>query len=305
MFKNRLFDLVFESMFPIAGYYTPLDSIPDVTVHYGNVNPCPLLHTTSGLNYLIENNRCILSWPNTVAFQIEDGCRIIVQPLEDISETELSPPLLGLVSAILLMQRGIFTLHGSAIVINDNALIFMGEKGQGKSTLISHMLEKEGITLLSDDLAAIDIKQTGNFVRPSFPSVKLWPDSVCHLNEDLNKLPRINPDVEKRLLSMPDKFHPHVTPISSIFLLNIDDDLSIRKLSFQESCIALFSNAFGIFFAEKMSTATIASLLNKCGKLAKTTPVYLLARPHDFSRMTETIDIILSLQHSEKDIIVT
>ncbi|MDO9069796.1 MAG: hypothetical protein Q7W05_15260 [Deltaproteobacteria bacterium] len=294
MFKNRLYDLVFESMIPLPGYYSSLDSPPDVTVRYGNVVPCPLLQTSSGLNYLFEKNRCILSWSDTAAFQIDDGSQITVQPFGGTSETVLSLPLVGPVSSILLMKRGVLTLHGSAVAVNDNALLFIGNKGQGKSTLASHLLDNAGATLLTDDLAAIDIKQTGNFIRPGFPALKLWPDSLCHLNEDINQHPRITPDIEKRQLSLTNRFHPHVTRISAIFLLNIDDDLSIRRLSFQESCMALFSNTFGCFFAERTSTAAVTFIFNQCGQLAKTTPVYLLTRPHNFSRLPETISTILN-----------
>jgi hypothetical protein len=293
MFKNQLFDLVFESMIPLAGYNPACDLPPDVTVRYGDVIPCPLLQTDFGLSYLVEANRCILSWPDTDAYQIDDGCRITVQPFFNTPESEIILSLLGLVSALLLMQRGIFSLHGSAVVVNNKAFIFIGEKGQGKSTMASQMVAA-GATLLTDDLAAIDIKDTGNFVRPGFPDIKLWPDSLLHLDENPNHHPRIIPEVEKRNLSLPNRFHPHVTQIASIFLLNIGDDLSLQRLNFQESFLALTSNASCRHFTEKIPTPITTTRFQQCAQLAKTTPIYSLTRPHDFTRIPEIISLLLS-----------
>lgn len=293
MFKNRLFDLVFESMIPIAGYNPTCNLPPDVTVHYGDVIPCPLLPTDFGPNYLVEVNRCILSWPETDAYQIDDGCRITVQPFFNTPESELTLSLLGLVSALLLMQRGIFSLHGSAVVVNNKAFIFIGEKGQGKSTMASQMVAA-GATLLTDDLAAIDIKGTGNFVRPGVPNIKLWPDSLFHLDENPDHHPRISADIEKRNLSLPHRFHPHVTQIAAIYLLNIGDALSLQRLNFQESFLALTSNASCRHFTEKVPTPITINRFQQCAQLAKTTPIYSLSRPHDFSRIPETISLLFN-----------
>ncbi len=294
MFKNQLFDLVFESMIPMSGY-NPDPNLPsDVTVRYGDVIPCPLLPTDFGLNYLIEANRCILSWPDMATFQVDDGCRIIVQPFFNAPESEIALSLIGLVSVLLLMQRGLFSLHGSAVVVNNKAFIFIGEKGQGKSTMASQMVAA-GAMLLTDDLTAIDIKDTGNFVRPGFPNIKLWPDSLVHLDEDPDRHPRIIADMAKRNLSLSHKFYPHVTEISAIFLLNIGNDLSLQRLNFQESFLALTSNAPCRHFTEKVPTPITTNRFQQCAQLAKSTPIYSLTRPHDFSRIPETIDILLNL----------
>ncbi|NBC85561.1 MAG: hypothetical protein GVY25_05150, partial [Bacteroidetes bacterium] len=49
----------------------------------------------------------------------------------DVAEGTLRAPLLGVVLGTLLHQRGLHTLHASAVVVDGGAVAFVGEKGAG------------------------------------------------------------------------------------------------------------------------------------------------------------------------------
>jgi hypothetical protein len=70
--------------------------------------------------------------------------------------TELLPILLaGTVGAFLLTLRGHLVLHASAVAVGDVALAFVGQSGQGKSTMAALMCV-DGAELLTDDVLTVD-----------------------------------------------------------------------------------------------------------------------------------------------------
>jgi hypothetical protein len=69
---------------------------------------------------------------------------------------ELLPILLaGTVTAALLTMRGRTVLHASAVSFHDSATAFMGQSGQGKSTLAALMCSR-GARLVADDVLTVD-----------------------------------------------------------------------------------------------------------------------------------------------------
>ncbi|MCA9314678.1 MAG: hypothetical protein KDB73_04235 [Planctomycetes bacterium] len=69
---------------------------------------------------------------------------------------ELLPILLaGTVASFLLALRGSTVLHASAVLIGERVLAFVGDSGQGKTTLAAVMCSA-GATLVADDVLVVD-----------------------------------------------------------------------------------------------------------------------------------------------------
>jgi len=81
--------------------------------------------------------------------------------------------LFGLVMSFILQNRGIFTLHASAIDCGGQAIAFLGSNGYGKSTL-AFFFANHGHALITDDVLPIVEKHNMLLARPGFPSVNLW-----------------------------------------------------------------------------------------------------------------------------------
>lgn len=62
--------------------------------------------------------------------------------------------VLGPVMAVLLHRRGYHVLHGSAVEIDGEAAVFLGDKGAGKSTTAAALVAA-GHRLIADDVVAI------------------------------------------------------------------------------------------------------------------------------------------------------
>jgi hypothetical protein len=63
----------------------------------------------------------------------------------------------GSITAYLLSANGRLVLHASAVEVNGGALAFIGQSGQGKTTMAT-LLCADGRALVSDDLLPVDVR---------------------------------------------------------------------------------------------------------------------------------------------------
>ena len=81
--------------------------------------------------------------------------------------------ILGPVIVLALALRNIWSLHASAVMYNGNVVVFLGESGQGKSTLTTYLAQNAGWQLVADDILPVKIDENGVSVLPHFPQLKL------------------------------------------------------------------------------------------------------------------------------------
>lgn len=165
----------------------------------------------------------ILNWKGIVRCQISAGKEIIYQQLGDDEQT-LKLFLLSEAFGILLLQRNIFLLHGSAVLIGEKAHVFVGEPGAGKSTTAAAFW-KNGKTILTDDLVAIDLKGDSPKLIPAFPQFKVWDNTVNGLKIEENLLRPSFEGNKKYLISQNFKEFPEKNyPLKSINILSLDGE---------------------------------------------------------------------------------
>jgi hypothetical protein len=89
------------------------------------------------------------------------------------------PPGFGL--GALLYQRKMVLIHASAVQVNGAAVVFCGQRGEGKSTLAA-LLDAQGHSLVSDDLCCLKLSGGETpMVYPSVPRMRLWSDAIREL----------------------------------------------------------------------------------------------------------------------------
>lgn len=92
-----------------------------------------------------------------VDFAVSQDLRHVTCHVDPEVELELIPILLaGTVAAFLQAAAGQCVLHASAVEIEGRALAFVGQSGQGKTTLAT-LLCAEGSRLVADDLLPIEL----------------------------------------------------------------------------------------------------------------------------------------------------
>jgi hypothetical protein len=84
--------------------------------------------------------------------------------------------LLGPALVLALAMRGTWSLHASAVMFRGKTIAFLGESGQGKSTLAAYLSssnKSSGWRLVADDILPVTASSTGVVAWPRFPQLKL------------------------------------------------------------------------------------------------------------------------------------
>lgn len=161
-------------------------------------------------------------------FLIEQGRRIIVNPKQNADEKKVRLFILGTCMAVIMMQRGILPLHGSAVVIDGWAYAFVGHSGAGKSTL-SAALASRGYPLLTDDVVALTWDAGGRaIVSPGYPQQKLWQPSLDGFGMKEENYATVHAEITKYAIPVQHYFHERAVPLAGIFELNPKPD-DVRK----------------------------------------------------------------------------
>ncbi len=120
----------------------------------------------------------LLRFPSLADFDIAPEARTVtIYPQPATPPHTLRHLLLDQVLPLLAGGRERLSLHGSAVATDRGVLLFLGGSGYGKSTLAAQLARK-GLALVSDDCCLL-VRSGGSFdVVPSYPGVRLAPESV-------------------------------------------------------------------------------------------------------------------------------
>lgn len=171
----------------------------DVDIRFGK-NPVKLGNVrSSGILYEATENEFLLKLPRIGSYHVVNGNQVTIEAKSGITDDEIRLFLTGSVFGAILYQRGYLPIHGSSVEIKGYALLILGNSASGKSTLAA-ALNREGFPLISDDLSAISMNDTGECaVLPGLPFVKLWEDTRQPLFGNIS-FRRVRPQIKKFII---------------------------------------------------------------------------------------------------------
>jgi hypothetical protein len=282
-----LFGLTVRSHLPLpfAAMRGGDGSEPDVSVRFGT------LSASSGRMEACGPDALQFEAPGAGRFRISAGRDIVVDPAPGASERNLRIYLLGSAFGALLHQRGLLPLHANAIVVDGQAIAFMGPSGSGKSTLAVWFQDRGHVTL-ADDVCAVAMHEGTPHVLPGVPRVRLWKDAL----ERSGREPGLfEPSFDGR-----DKFDvpsPHAaavrTPLAAVYLLEEGDvDLSIERLSPGKAIEALIANTYRGRCVQLLGAG--ARHFSACVALGQTIPVHCVKRRKDLASFEHTAQCLES-----------
>lgn len=277
----------------------PLDTTgdrPDICITAGSINePENLSRTYDGVWYAHGSNALFLKWDILGSFFISEGKRITLSQSQGAQEFSPVIPLLGTVMAVALHQKGMAALHGSSVLVNGKALVFLGEKGEGKSTMAGYF-QKQGNELLSDDICAIDMhKQDKPIIYPSFSRIKLWPDAMQYLDYTPEQHERVHPDFEKRNISLDMGFSYSPAPVAAIIVLSTGTDLTLEPLTGHQAIPFLIPHLIINRFPENQPASLAGSIYSQLIRLLKNIPLYRLTRPREITQLPSVAELVGSI----------
>jgi hypothetical protein len=294
MHHYRAFHLNISSAIPLPELQPGLSSAdPDLEIRLGTLDSPKT--PTNETSFWWNHESAYFYWPQAGTFLVRQGHSITVDPAPEAHKSLWRLPLLGGVLAMALHQRGLLVLHASAVSIDGKAVAFIGEKGKGKSTTAAALFHR-GHPLLSDDIVAIDLARPGRpLVLPGFPQFKLWPDAVVSLGDDLNDLPRIHGECEKRVRSAHEAFASESIPLSQIFVLGEGTHLRIVPLSPQNILKQLLTHSYCCRYGRAMMNEKAgADHFRRCLQVAQNATVTSLESPRSFSLIGDLANLIES-----------
>jgi hypothetical protein len=174
---------------------------------------------------------------------------------EGLNETDRQI-LLGPVLVLALALRGTWSLHASAVIFKDNLVLFLGESGQGKSTLAAYLANEAGWRLAADDILPVTSGADGVVAWPRFPQLKL------------------------PMQAQPGPGLPEQLSISKVFVLKdarLYDMPALQRIPSTQAIQMYLGHTAG---TRLFDPNTLAKHLAFCSLAAENVPLYRLTYPH-------------------------
>lgn len=264
--------------------------VADVVVRLGCVRPIvPEGDWTEGYVYGDAEEAHIFV-EGVGSLLVRGGREIVVDPAPGVEERVLRLFLLGSALGLLLHQRGLFVLHASSVVVGGAAAVFLGESGEGKSTMAAAM-HARGHAVVVDDVVAIDLDGAcAPLVLPAFPQLKLWPEAAGLLGDRPETLALLHPDEEKRARPAWEGFPQRPLPLAGIYVLAEGSRPAIEPLRPQEAFAELirYSYAAGLLGP----TASTPAHFRQCVDLAGRAAISRLRRQRSLSALPEIAQLL-------------
>ena len=237
----------------------------------------------------------LVRFPGLADFEVSaDGQRVACVPSSGTSQATVDHLYHNQVLPLAMSLQGKLVFHASAVEVADQAVVFLGESGRGKSTLAS-LFAVNGNPFLTDDALVLEKCGDRFFALPSHPSIRLWQDSRDVL---LSGHPHVAPPVEytsKERFLAGDKLMccREPKPVLAAYVLGDGktDALSINRLSEADAFIAWVRHTF---ILDVDNQTRIGDNFNRTVLLATRVPSYCLDYPRRFEDLARTRDAILA-----------
>ena len=281
MFFYFAYGLDIRSNLPLPEL-VPGEKGADVTIRLGRIDRTK--SNTTGLDICLRScaEEVCLYWEGVGGFLIQHGCEIIIDPAPGVEEGVLRHFILGPTLAVLLHQRGLLVLHASTIAVNGTAIAFLGESGQGKSTLAAAFYTR-GHSIVTDDVTAIQVDGEIHSVLPGFPQLKLLPGAAASLRGVPKTLPQLHSQSKKRVLRVTRDFSLVSLPIRRIYVLAEGQSQKIEVLQPQEAFKELVRHSYVVHLLE--ATGSTSTHLCQCVSLASRLSICRLERQRSLSAL--------------------
>ncbi|HLW78555.1 MAG TPA: hypothetical protein VKU44_03060 [Terriglobia bacterium] len=240
----------------------------------------------------------LLRFPDLGDFLVStDGISVRCYPAAETPIETIRHLFLDQVLPLVLSRLGRLVVHSSAVLTPAGAVAFVGSTGQGKSTLALSFAQ-QGFPFLADDCLLLE-EQDGRLVAvPSYPGLRLWPETVSQVFEQSPALTQVAHYSGKQRLGpasdLPFSLHP--APVARVYFLaesseaSVNPVVTIEPLSPKEALLSLVRYAYLLDMKDR---EVLREKFDRLGRLAGMPLFYRLAYQREFTVLPQVRQAIL------------
>lgn len=225
-------------------------------------------------------------------FSIRSGREIGYERAEGATDAYIRLYVMGSCLGLILMQREILPMHGSALYMQHMGIIITGDSGAGKSTTAAAFM-KQGARLLSDDVIPVHWKETAPLIFPAYPQQKMWLNSLEQFGQTIEGLEQVVEREEKFNIPVYEHFYNRPAPMHAIVELVPADteEITLIEVTGLAKLELLYRNTYRQFVIEPagFSFWHFRALSAVAGRI----PVYTLRRPVSRFSADEVVEAVL------------
>jgi hypothetical protein len=249
----------------------------------------------SNLNcqYFLSRDEFTFLIKHVAKYSIQNGSRIVIEPYENADMQTIRAYLTGMGLGVLLIQKGLIPIHGSAVTVGEKAVIFAGNNGAGKTTLCS-WFQKYGYGYLADDIAAIKFDNCSiPMVQPGFSQQKICEDTAAHLDVAVGELPLASMHDDKYIMDNKRLFVRRQAPLRGIVeIIEAENNRPIiRKITGVEKIHCFVKNIYCSSLYQEIRFSQ--EYFEKCLQVVKQIEIYQLLRPKGIFSAEEQMRLII------------
>jgi len=295
---------------------------------YGHVEPEPgawlnYWYTLDGsvwLAFAQLGSDYLLRFPGLVDYVVSgNGRAISCYPQQDVPLETVRHLLLNQVIPLALSHLGKLILHASACLTAQGAIAFVGSTGAGKSTLAASF-GLRGLPILTDDCLRIEERNGQIVCYPSYPGLRLWPESVEELFDRAPVGEPLAHYTDKKRLVVGDNTAEGPFPLRGVFILAntdeedeldagdevnegdeaeqaseapVEDEAAQVRITRLETSGALLETIKHTFQLDNTDRPRISHSFEQYAALARRVPFYQLAFPQRFTYLPAVNQAVL------------
>ncbi|MBW4082046.1 aldolase [Paenibacillus sp. S150] len=243
----------------------------------------------------VSGSEVMFEAKDTAVFSVQNGNTITVSPVPGADPDCVRLFILGSCMGILLMQKQILPLHGSALVIDGRAYALVGRSGAGKSTLASYLME-QGSPLISDDVIPVMVQNGHPLAVPGYPQQKLWQQSLDYLGMNSSAYRPLFERETKFAVPVHDRFYGEPLPLAGVFELSLtrEGPAALQPIHGMERFHTLYNHTYQKAIVDRIGIrewhfGMLASFVNRLPMYRLTRPEQGFSAPQQASLILETI----------------
>lgn len=232
----------------------------------------------------------LLRFPDRADFAIAtEDLAVTCFPVPETDPATIATLFANSVAPVIGNHRGGLNLHGSAVVVGNLALAFMGLSRRGKTTLAG-AFAKAGFPFLTEDVLALEARDAAYLVTPQPSVLRVFGDSAAYLLGDAELA---HPDDEKRELSGGDSLPVAAAPVplGAICILGPGTAETVQLTGLGEAAALAEVLRHG-FLLDVEDKARLRGHFARIAALAGSVPCYRLDYPRRFDHLTSVVETI-------------